>query len=82
MYATLIFGAIALAALGFVIANPSNWPAWIILVFFAWLTWPAKRKPGIRDYHSKRTLPRSSLPAVKLPEEAARAPARSGKGLL
>ena len=57
MYATLIFAAIALAALGSVIANPSNWVAWIIFVVFAWLTWPGKRKPGIRDYHSKRTLP-------------------------
>jgi hypothetical protein len=68
MYATLIFGAIALAALGCVIANPSNWVAWIIFVAFAWLTWPGKRKPGIRDYHSKRgPSPRSILPAVKLP---------------
>jgi hypothetical protein len=57
MYATLIFGAIALAALGCVIANPFNWMAWITFVVFAWLTWPGKRKPGIRDYHSKRTLP-------------------------
>jgi hypothetical protein len=82
MYATLTFGAFALAALGSVIANPSNWMAWIIFVAFAWLTWPGKRKPGIRDYHSKRTLPRSSLLAAKLPEEAARAHTRSGKGLL
>jgi len=57
MYATLTFGAIALAALCCVIANPTNWLAWIIFVAFAWLTWPGKRKPGIRDYHSKRTLP-------------------------
>ena len=56
-YGTLIFGAIALAALGCMIGNPSNWVAWIIFVVFAWLTWPSKRKPGIRDYHSKRTLP-------------------------
>jgi len=54
MYATLIFGAIALAALGCLIANPSNWVAWIMFVVFAWLTWPGKRKPAIRDYHSKR----------------------------
>jgi hypothetical protein len=64
-YATLIFGAIALAALGCVIANPSDWVAWIMFVIFAWLTWPGKRKPGIRDYHSKKTrrkrpFPRSS----------------------
>jgi hypothetical protein len=31
---------------------------------------------------SKRTFPHSSLPAVKPPEEAARAGTRSGKGLL
>jgi hypothetical protein len=65
IYAALILVAIALSALGCVIANPCNWVAWIIFVAFPWLTWPGKRKPGIRDYHSKITLPRSSLPAAK-----------------
>ena len=65
MYATLIFATIALAALGCVIANPCNWVAWIIFVAFPWLTWPGKRKPGIRDYHSKRTLPAVAMNIVR-----------------
>jgi uncharacterized membrane protein YccC len=45
MYATLIFVAIALGALGCVISSPSNWIAWIVMIVFAWLAWPGKQKP-------------------------------------
>jgi hypothetical protein len=40
--------------------------AWIIFVAFPWLTWPGKRKPGIRDYHSKRTLPAVVYPPPRI----------------
>ena len=82
MYATLILVAIALSALSCVISSPSNCIAWIVMVVFAWLAWPGKQKRGIMAYNSKETLPCSSLPAAKPPEEAARAVRDPAKGLV
>jgi hypothetical protein len=64
IYATLILVAIALSALGCVISSPSNWIALIVMVVFAWLSWPGKQKLDIRAYNSKEDPPCGSLPAA------------------
>jgi hypothetical protein len=57
IYATLIFVAIALSALGCVISSSSNWIAWIVMVVFAWLAWPGEQKLDIRADNSKEDPP-------------------------
>src|SRR3984893_12703827 len=61
---------------------PSKSISWIVVVVFAWLAWHGKQKRGIMAYNSKETLPCSSLPAAKPPEEAARAVRDPAKGLV